>query len=280
MNETIASISAPLEGFKQTHIYQGQGVVQQVLEDMGGVALEAEARLQQRNRWGKAAGWSIGATIFALVVTIICAKTGAKWEVTGFMGMLLVASAIAAVVTSLVARHYRSLLIDQRMHQFVQRLVPLISADMAADAQIKIRLDLRPANHPSKVAKKGKASGWDVVYYDNPWLDLSGKFLDGTSFELRMLGKLQERSKTKRNARGKTKTKKKSKEVLRAAVQLWVKPQRYGKLSDLVRQAEKAVQLPEGVQVRSLEAQDDSIELEALAANWDASAPGESKGLV
>ena len=65
---------------------------------------------------------------------------------------------------------------------------------MPANGKLKVQLDLRPHEIHEKL-KKVEATGWKVKYYVDPWLSLTGRFLDGSVFRLVATTKLQKRRK-------------------------------------------------------------------------------------
>ncbi|HSP79263.1 MAG TPA: hypothetical protein VLQ93_12080, partial [Myxococcaceae bacterium] len=117
-----------------------------------------------------------------------------------------------------------------------------------------------------------------VTYYQDPWLSLRGRLLDGTHFQLGMVQKLQKRSRWVRNYRGKNKYKSKSKERALAWVQLRVKPEKHPQLEQLGRQARGAVRLPPGSSIRGLDVTAESISLEVVVGHdWEAAGAGIEK---
>ena len=129
-----------------------------------------------------------------------------------------------------------------------------------------------------KFVSSGKAGSWSVKYYQDPWLQLSGRFLAGTSFTLTKTDLLQKRSKTKQSRSGKLKYKSKTKEGLEVELLLRFKPEKYRHMATLQADASEAIQLPNrNVIVKRLRHTDRSIGLKiAHKGGWHA--PGNEEG--
>jgi hypothetical protein len=150
---------------------------------------------------------------------------------------------------------------EDRRYQLVDRLNRLIGVDMAPNAKLDLTLNLEPVDIKHKLVNKGKAGVWNVDYYEDSWLKLRGKLLDGTRFTLELTEKYQYRHRKKRSASGKIKHKSKTKYAVQAIVSLKPKEKRYPDAEQLGQQARGALQLPQATQVKELSAQDNVLTL-------------------
>lgn len=158
---------------------------------------------------------------------------------------------------------------EDRRYELLGRLTGLIRVDMNPDAAFNVQLDLNDVNAKNKFVRKGKAGLWNVKYYEDSWLNLGGQLADGTKFTITFTEKHQDRSRTKRSASGKLKHKSKTKSACQAVVTLKAKDKRYPNTGQLGPQARGAVQLPRGVQVKDLSAQDNVLTLKtASKSSW------------
>lgn len=146
-------------------------------------------------------------------------------------------------------------------YELMGSLVGLLGKDMAADAPVSVNVDFRPHNHSSKLERKGKAGYWNVNFNVDQWLQMQGRFVDGTKFSVVMIEKQQDRHRTKRSASGKIKHKKKTKNKSEAIVTLKIKEKRYPQAQDLFQQAQQSVKLPKGVSVKSVTADGEGLTL-------------------
>ena len=135
-------------------------------------------------------------------------------------------------------------------------------------------LDLAPNDDVHKRVRQGPRGRWQCEDFTDAWLDLQGRFADGTHLHLSMVEHLQKRSRTQRNARGKTKTKRKQKGKALMQVSLRVKPERYPGLADLDASARGAARLPPGIKLSRIRVAQDRVMLRALLAHdWVLPAP-------
>ena len=133
--------------------------------------------------------------------------------------------------------------------------------------------DYRPTSHPKKLKERGSLGEWKTENYVDPFLSFQARLRDGTHLRLGMEQRLQLRNRTRRNPRGKYKTKRKTRSAALIHVQLRVKPERHPSLAQLGRDARKAVKLPPQVKLARLEVKEDRLSLRArMGAGWEAKA--------
>jgi hypothetical protein len=100
-----------------------------------------------------------------------------------------------------------------------------------------------------------------VEYFLDPWLDLSGRFLDGTSYRLQGFEKHQARRKTYRGRSGKTKSKSKSKSALQVTLSLKPSPKQYAEADSISTKLKETVQLPGWCKQKSAGIHKDRLQL-------------------
>ena len=168
--------------------------------------------------------------------------------------------------------------LEDRRYELLANLLPLLDSDMAPDAELTVRMDFRPSADHSKHVGSSKIRGWDVESYKDPWLELSGRFVDGTSFVIGVVHSLQKRSRTKISASGKYKRKTKEKEKAHIALRLSAKPAKYPRWTQVSAGVQMAVQLPEGATLLNLETNGHRMAMKVgIPSDWDEAKPGESK---
>ncbi len=136
---------------------------------------------------------------------------------------------IAATVTAAVLwNRLRSLDLSNNLRVFALPVLALLSEDMEPSQPVQIRLDLSPCTAKSKLTEKTEPYSSGAYYkiidsfYLDPWMEGSAALADGSRLSWTITDRIRERKKTKRNPRGKikTKTKHSKKSVMNVRVEL------------------------------------------------------------
>ncbi|NMO18005.1 hypothetical protein HPC49_14835 [Pyxidicoccus fallax] len=216
----------------------------------------------------KLAAWSKGKRIsgyLALAGFIL-----AFIPVVGVAGFGLIPLALLSLlVCSLVASRYQKLDLENRRYELVARILQQLRKDIAPDEPVTVEVDFHPASDPRHLKDQGMVRDWKTQSFVQRWLSFQVRLLDGTLLRLGMEDRVQTRSRTRRNPRGKYKTKRKQKGVSLLHVQLRVKPERHPQLAGLQEQARKAVRLPKGASLARLDVAEDRLALRArMPHDW------------
>lgn len=170
----------------------------------------------------------------------------------------LVLAALGCGLVFVIAMFYRLMKgkydLPNRRYELVHDLAGMLGRDMAKDAAFDLKLDLARANDSRKKTGQDKVGLWDVTYYQDPWLSLSGRLVDGTAFEISMLDRVQMRKRWARSSSGKNKLKTKSKSATLASVNLFPKQKKYSNLPQVVDRTPLMLKLPRWCQVKKLTA--------------------------
>jgi hypothetical protein len=182
------------ERFRTDGVYESQGTLAALagdLQEIDRITLECRARR-------KRLGW-LG---FALLVTgIVFLSTGNTLLVV--LGILLDS---AAIITWIVAFRYgRGLLAKPYRCAAVRGFGDMLGEDADPKAPVTVRMALKDGKklitqQEWPLRKKGKQR-----FYEDPWLSLEARMLDGTTFSETVMDLVRERSFV--NPRGKSKTK-------------------------------------------------------------------------
>lgn len=123
--------------------------------------------------------------------------------------------------------------VSNNLRQFVVPVLTLFREDIDPKTPVRLRLDL---GKPTDSAKKASESApykhgvyhkvIDSVYVD-PWMSAETVLVDGTKLSWSVTDRIRERKKTKRNPRGKYKTKTKYRKVTDVEVQLAMRTKTY-----------------------------------------------------
>jgi hypothetical protein len=207
-------------------------------------------------------------------IGLMCALAG---QTAAAVPILVIGVIVAIVGFSLRAIHGRLNLVNRR-YEMVAGILALLSKDMAEDALVSVDLDFRPHNHPDKFHRQGKVRSWNVKFFVDCWLQVQGRFVDGTKYSISLIEKRQDRHRTKRSASGKIKNKSKTKNSSEAIVSLKFKQKRYPKASLLYERARETVQLPSWVGLKAIKTSADQLTLRtATQHQWEASGPDQQR---
>lgn len=230
-----------LAAFSRTLIYSRTAPPGAIVRDMR--ALRQIDRFSEHRQaiWGWMSGIGLVATV---VLGPVGFFVGMSTESLLIAGVALLFPLVFTSISIAIRSRYKRLNLDNRRYELVTRLMRYLSADMAAGQPIDVTIDLRELDHGDKHTGEGASNGWKIRYYKDPWLQVQGRFVDGTSFVIQLVQLLQKRSKWKRSASGKMKQKTKRKGKAVAVVRLSAKPDKYPRLSRVAGDAHQAVQLP------------------------------------
>ena len=168
-------------------------------------------------------GCSIALTIVVtIVLTILMANVGPPWAP---ILMLLLGAAIFAGVLTLYL-WTRKIDVSNNMRDFVLPALAVLKEDFDPKQPVHVHLDLRSPTTTEKRKSESEPYKQGVYYkiidsmYVDPWMSFDGVLTDGTKLSWSITDTIRERKKTKRNPRGKIKTKTKQKKRTTAEVAL------------------------------------------------------------
>ncbi len=269
--------------FKRSLCYKASDCAKSVLTDMAYLR-QFDDEQEKKARLGTWVGvigilGIVGGGALLIIPNVEVFEFGRPWrwgmgEIAAVaVGVIGLVAAIAGF--SLRAIHGR-LDLDDRRYEIVSGLLSLLSKDMAADAPVTVAVDFRPHNHAAKLLRRGRVGYWDAEFFVDRWLEMHGRFVDGTKYSVTVIEKQQDRHRTKISASGKTKHKYKTKNSSEAMVSLKIKQKRYPQAQELDRKVNQTVQLPPWVQLKSVGTEGELLTLRTTTnTKWDARGPGE-----
>lgn len=250
-------------GFKSSLIYESQASSQDVVTAVESIREIDKANEPQQKLWGAV---TIVALIAAVVVLIVGLANNLGTFGLVFAGFL----GIFGVVAGFKWRAHKRLNFVDKRYELLAAMTRLLSRDIASDGTLNVRLDVTKPDQAHKFTHKGKAGTWNVKYYDDAWLSMSGKLLDGTGFQLVVSERFQQRSKWKRSSSGKMKHKTKTKSGTAATLRLKPKASKYVDLAKVNDDASQAIQLPYWVDSKGLQQNEGTFVLKtATRAEWE-----------
>ena len=160
----------------------------------------------------RAGGWLLAVIIVGFILAIIGVA------VEPIAGAAIAAAAIVlALVLASVYRRARKMDLANGPLAFTVPLIPILREDADPDEPVHLRLDL--AGYQGRGKEKGKSEPYKKgryykivdTHYEDPWLSGHARFVDGTDLRFNATDLVTSQRKTKRNPRGKVKTKTKVK---------------------------------------------------------------------
>ena len=173
----------------------------------------------------KKAGCSIPLAILAAIACFVIAAVnfGALKTAMLILGVLCAAAAIAFIV---VYRRLRAQDLSDNLTLTAAPFITILREDIRPGDPVHVDVDLRPWAIAEKKKKESepykKGQYYKVIdrLYVDPWFSGSAALADGTKLRWRVVDHMLEKTGTKKNPRGKIKTKKKVKRKTVAVVTL------------------------------------------------------------
>jgi hypothetical protein len=175
-------------------------------------------------------GCTFGLLVVVTVVGVIFFSNLGWSAVTLGVLVLLIAATIAAAWFWI---WLRGVDVSNNLRSFVVPILALFREDIDPKTPVHLRLDLtQPTASPKKTGEGApyKQGAYykivDTTYVD-PWMSADTVLVDGTKLSWSVTDRIRERKKTKRNPRGKIKSKTKYRKITDLEVQLGLKTKTY-----------------------------------------------------
>ncbi|NJM99955.1 MAG: hypothetical protein HC800_24965 [Phormidesmis sp. RL_2_1] len=173
---------------------------------------------------------------------------------------------VVAIGAGVMAARWNHWDVSNLRYELPLRLADLLSRDMSKESLLNVSLDFSSPTDKSKDVGTEPwlvRAGWKQTFFEDPWMQLSGTFLDSTTFTLTFTDFNVTRAGWKRGRSGKRKYKRKTK-FKGAEIQLMLKfsRKRYGAMGLLASDLPQAVHLPDGVLLKKSKANDHQLVLQ------------------
>ena len=280
--------------FQKTRIYLSDAAPETVLADLEAIRQFDQGQEEHLARKRGCVWYLLGcvvsffvapASLFVAILSYFIATSTSDSSYEALMVILLLVSgaAFALMVWSIIriVKLYKIPVfdLDNRRYELATGLVRLVGADMGADQPLAMHVDFREHTHEDHLQRRGKVGHWNAEFYVDQWLQLEGRLVDGTKFTIRLIEKQQERSRTKRGASGKLKTKEKTKISSEAIVSLKFKGKRYPRAAEQSATIEQYLKLPQWTTLKSVDASGSQLTLRSTTrASWTAGAAEPTEG--
>ncbi|MGE0709081.1 MAG: hypothetical protein AB7N76_00305 [Planctomycetota bacterium] len=241
--------------FKQKLIYEAKARPEVILSELRQVEAydrAAEQRVSTFNIVFPIVAFAVFLVVLFVVMSMARHKDPGACFCVG-MGVFFPAMIVFGIVQSQLQRHD----LEDARYQLLRRLLKVLAADMAPEDPVAVRLDMEPVHAEHKQAQPNGGRGrYTIRYSKDPWLSLTGRFVDGTRFRVRVTQLTESRL----HAKGQ-----KSKEKVQLLVDLQLRPKakRYAHLETIGADARRAVQLPVGAALKGCQVTAGEVALRA-----------------
>ena len=252
-------MAVELSSLRKNLIYQNTAAIAQVLHDLDEItALDLIAEKQQARYRNLLIGFGIAAFVSVFI--------------PGVGVILCPILAIAAVIFGILMARKGRLNVANYRYGIAKKVLEMLARDVSETEPISLTLVLsKPTQEKKKThtAPHPYRPGWKVDFFQDTWLQVQSKFLDGNKFILTAIEVAQTQYGWKRSRSGKSKYKSKTKsKCLKLNLDLDYSAKRYGAVSSLAEDARSAVQLPADVTLKRLEIDEKDINLIVKTPPW------------
>lgn len=250
-------MAVDMSQFKSELIYRDRASSAQILESIDTIRKFDRSHERLRSIFG----YTMGISFLVALICIGCAFVGIVKLIPVAVGSGTV-FVVSMIISSMNNKHD----LPNRRYELLREVVDLLSRDMPKDSTFELVLDLAPANVKRKKVRQEKVGDWDVTYFEDPWLQLAGRLVDGTSFEIQLTDRTQARKKWARSRSGKSKLKTKSKSATLTNVSLFPKQKKYTNLANVVGRTRTMLRLPNWVQIKKVVTEEEKLSVAAITS--------------
>jgi hypothetical protein len=268
-----------LKQFRENLTYTVQAPVAKIIDDLQEIAeVDRLAELKQKEYGQQALYYFLGIIVTALLM-FFTSNTSLQSLLNILFILAIVGLSIGFIYALVNMFKFGRINIINSRYQSTQKILQMLSRDMDTNADIELQLSFQPIEqeeyktnttpHPTK-------SGWKIDHYQHEWLNIQGRFLDKTRFDLSATDISKKQYGWKRSISGKSKYKSKTKSGgLDINLNLTYPQRRYGAVKILKNEATNAIKLSRLAHLRGLRITDKSMHLVVRVAPNVADSPEE-----
>lgn len=250
-------MSVSLTHLARNLTYSNQSTVPDLLADLAMIAEFDRTMEAKRKRLGRL----LAVGFVALIASFVA--LGAGLQTIAVPAIIICGLGLIALGILLRRLGWQDLPNDR--YVLLQTLLELLSRDAEPEALFQVNLVLSQPTSPHKkqsTEPHPHRSGWKIDRFEDEWLQVQGSLLDGNELALYAMERCITQYGWKRGRSGKskykTKTKSKGQDL---TLNLTFSRRKYGAIALLSREAEAAIRLPAGVQLKRLKLDDHHISL-------------------
>lgn len=252
-----------MKAFRKRLSYAHTGPSSTVLSDLGAIARLDEHAQQKKKKFSTLAWSSFAATILFLIVAVMIAEVSRAVAI--FFFALMPIAFILCIVFTVILRYWSRVDVPDVRHKLPKQLLDMLGRDMEKGASTNLGIDFSSPTQRRKKTHSGPhpyRRGWKRDYFEDGWLSLQGRLLDGTTYTFKTNEIWIRSHGWKRSRSGKRKHKSKIKpKALELDLFLHFSRKRYGAVSVLEKDITDAIKLPTGVQLKKIKVDDHKMGL-------------------
>lgn len=241
--------------FRKTFLYSAQKQPLAIIEDFNQFRAIAKVNKEKRGKILSYIAWSFLFLICLIFLSSIIINSSSAWVlIVLFSVSIIVIFFIIYLIFSIF--QYPKLSFNKNRYSTFARIVKLVYRDMAEESLLLTKIDFNKSIEKNKLIstiEHPQKRRFKIATYQNPWLDIAGKFRDSTKFQLNLTEYNQKVYGYKRSRSGKSKYKSKTKfKGLDIKLKLLFSPRKYGAIQILQKDAIGAIKLPLGVPIKNI----------------------------
>lgn len=233
---------------------------------------------KSQTRFGCTFGLMIVVSIAAFIVA---SNIGWNAVVTS----VFVLSLVVMIGSFVLWRWLKSIDVSNNLRSFVVPVLTLFREDFDAKSPVHLRLDLSSPTAKEKKTAESEPYKHGVYHkvidttFVDPWMSADALLVDGTKLSWSVTDRIRERKKTKKNPRGKIKTKTKYRKVSDLEVQLALRTKSYALANaELSADGKRSkVEVERSVKVDSLDPIDPRALIDAITEVYRAARPAKKE---
>jgi uncharacterized membrane protein YfbV (UPF0208 family) len=244
-----------LNVFHQHLIYETKASAETIHQDIEQIAIldrEAELQVQKYDRYARYFG--IGIFVFFILVFILLAIDIIPLASIAAIAFII---SIAGISWTLIQRSkHKKFDLSNSRYEVLSDIIRMVSRDMSENEYISVRLVLSSPTHKNKLIQSVPhpyQSGFKLDTFADEWLRIKGFFADKSYFDLIATETRITKHGWKRNARGKSKHKSKTKlKGMNLHLTIHYPLKKYGAIQAIDRDINDAFKLPNNVTLKRL----------------------------
>ena len=262
---TASTFSLSEEEFSQSLQYRACSSPARILADVEFLEQFDALQAGRSASWKKMSIFGLLGALAGVILVVVGISVAPVLSAVGVVGVVVGLG--FAIFGGIQTSSSGKLDLEDRRYGLLGGVAKLLSADMSDTSSFTVNLDFRNHTHADKLQRKGKVGRWNVEFYVDRWLELQGRFVDGTKFSVAMVEKHQKRHRKKRSRSGKIKHKSKTKHATEAIVSLKIKGKRYPQVTGQAKRIKQYIQLPPSTALKSVSVEGDQLTMRSTCAN-------------
>jgi hypothetical protein len=227
-------MSINLEKIQQTGRFQSTAIPEQLVLELKQLDMfNAEVKRKVAFYGRLATGYTLGAVLSGVLflfgpIFLGFLAPAFLLRLLPFFGFLGVVLTIMAFVFGSIRGRFKGLELAEYRYELAKFVVEILGRDLDKYAMLSLSLSFKPNDRVEHTVPHPRKSGWRIDFFSDVFLQVEGKFLDGTEFVIKFTELMRE--KKGRNINGKFRVKPVNK-GMHISILLRVKGSVYGDLS-------------------------------------------------